>query len=709
MAKKTETTHKHVELAAFTDNELKHELYRRTQLGRLAMAKLNAAKRQINKLRADIALHDRLYYVEAKPRISDAAYDELMQELIQLESQHPELVTDFSPTQKVGGEPLKAFTTVAHTVPMLSLENVFNREDLSKWVKSVYDAAGDVSGARPIFLCEPKVDGVAVSLTYQGGELVRGATRGNGKEGDDITANIRTIRCIPLELTANVDVEIRGEVYMPRDEFERQNELRDHNGDEPFANPRNAAAGTLKLLNPAEVRLRKLAFLAHGFIDPAFDDYFDGAEQFKQMGIPWCPYWACASFPAIQKQLEDFDHFRRHFKFDVDGMVIKVTPMGLRETLGNRTKSPRWAIAYKYEPERAKTRVLGITVQVGKGGKLTPVAELEPVTVSGSTITRATLHNPDEIKRLDIRIGDMVRVQKAAEVIPQIVRVLDEFPNANGNDAPRYKMPKTCPSCGSKAVREADCADLRCSNTRWRCPAQMKAWLLWWGSRDAMDIDGLGEKLVDQLFEQKLVTCPYDLYNLKPGDVAKLDRMGNRSAQKLIGAILKSMQPALERFLVALAIPNASQGTAERLAKHLKSLEAIRTATMAVLLSVPDVGPVVARSIHDFFNVDMDNAAMISAMRVDGIWPKDVEEPMTKGPQPLAGKTVVITGTLPKRSRSEAERDLKSLGATVSGSVSKKTDFLLVGADAGSKLDKATGLGIALKDEAWLDGLVGYA
>ncbi len=669
-------------------------------------------KARLEKLREEIDRHDRLYYVEAAPAISDREYDRLMDELKQIESEHPEWVTPDSPTQRVGGQPLEEFRTVTHALPMLSIENTYNFDAVRDWDARIRRTFNDDEILT--FTVELKVDGVAVSLRYEEGHLVLGATRGNGVQGDDITQNLKTVRSIPLRLEGDPPplIEIRGEVYMPNSELIRLNDLRREAEEPPFANPRNATAGSLKLLDPQLCATRRLRFIAHG-LGP-----FEGIEEtsyreimmrVRDWGIPVSSdLERYETIDGVIDHAMRWESLRNGLDYQTDGLVIKVDDLGHRRRLGERSKSSRWMIAYKYEAEQAITRLVGITIQVGKTGRLTPVAELEPVALAGTTVKRASLHNAEEIERKDVRIGDTVVVQKAGEIIPQVVRVETD---ARDGTEQTYEFPTTCPVCGHEVGRDTEGdVDLRCLNVRQRCPAQLKGWISYFAQRDAMDIDGLGDKLIEQLVDKQLVTELADLYRLDETQLAELDRMGTKSAANLVRALDESRTRTLNRFLTGLVIRHVGRSVSEVLALKFDTLDALRKATQEDLEAIPEIGPVVAESAARFFE-DPENQRLLDSLIEVGMDPQPLvlDQPEIDGTLPLSGQTVVITGTLPRRSREEATALLKRLGAKVTGTVSKSTTILLAGEKAGSKLEKARSLGIEIMDEPRLEALANEA
>jgi len=661
---------------------------------------------EIAALRREIARHDRLYYVEAAPEISDREYDRLVKRLEELEAAHPELVTPDSPTQRVGGEPLEGFATVRHTVPMLSIDNTYTLQELRDWDNRV--RGGLTEGEAVFYVVELKIDGVAVTLRYEAGRLTLGATRGDGERGDDITANLRTVRDIPLALENDPPevIEVRGEVYMRNSELVRLNTQRKEEGLAPFANPRNATAGSLKLLDPRLCAQRRLRFVAHGLGEHRGLEaarYTEVLEGLKRWGIPVSPHVAVfEEIEGVIAHAQAWESKRRELDYQIDGLVIKVDDLGQRNRLGRRAKSPRWAIAYKYAAEQAVTKILAIEVQVGKTGKLTPVARLEPVPLAGTVVKRASLHNPDEIERKGVRVGDTVVVQKAGEIIPQVVRV--ELDARDGSERP-YRFPDHCPSCGAPVERIPGTVDLHCPNPPSQCPEQLKEWIRWYAHRDAMDIDGLGEKLIEQLVDRGLVRSLGDLYRLEAKQLEGLERMGKKSAENLVNALEASKRRPLDRFLTGLTIRHVGTRLAEILARRFGSLEAIRQADLEMLEAVPEIGSIVAESIHAFFR-DPTHIALIDDLLAAGVEPQPLPDETPDARLPFAGKTFVITGTLPNLKRQEAEALIKRAGGKVTGSVSKRTDYLVAGADPGSKLDKARSLGIPVLEESELNRMI---
>ncbi len=648
-------------------------------------------------LRQEIARHDRLYYEEAAPEITDREYDVLLRELRDLEDAHPELRTPDSPTRRVGGRPLEGFTQVRHRVPMQSLDNTYSLEEAGAFLARVEKL---LPGIPLRWTIEPKVDGVALSLTYRDGLLELAATRGDGTTGDDVTQNIRTIRSIPLRLEGRVPalLEVRGEVYLPKKKFAALNAEREREGEAPFANPRNAAAGSLKLLDPSIVAARGLDAVFYG-LGAVEGDGVPEAQcgllgWLEKAGLPVVPrFWEADDAAGVRAAIAELDGLRHSFAFETDGAVIKLDSFRRREQAGSTSKAPRWAMAYKYEAERARTRLNDISVQVGRTGALTPVAELEPVQIAGSRVARATLHNEEEIARKDIRIGDRVFVEKAGEVIPAVVGVDTA---ARSGKEKKFRMPDKCPSCGTQVFRDPDLTAVRCINPD--CPAQIRRRLEHFAARGAMDIEGLGEAMVDQLVTAGLVTALPDIYALQADKVAALERMGAKSTANLLEAIEGSKKQPLWRLIFGLGILHVGAAAARKLADKFHMLDRLASAGAEELQTTEDVGEVMAQSIHDFFRLP-HNRTLIGNLRAHGLNFGERDERAEQAEQSLAGQTWVITGTL-SRPRDEIAETIRRHGGTVSGSVSKKTSFVLAGEEAGSKLDKAKALGVPVVDEA---------
>jgi len=670
------------------------------------MAGARAAAVRAKALRAAIAEANHRYYVLDAPTISDAEYDRLFRELQDLEAQHPELATPDSPTLRVGAAPLEAFGTVRHRVPMLSLNNAFKDEEVEAFDRRVREGLG----AGPVeYACEPKFDGLAISLVYDRGVFAQGATRGDGYEGEDVTANLRTVKSIPLRLrTAHAPrlLEARGEVIIYRRDFERLNARQREQGAKEFANPRNAAAGGLRQLDSRITASRPLRFFAYGLGET--EGLHDAQTQsgvlelLDELGLP-----VCAERRTVQGVEGLLVYYRElaakrvGLPYDVDGVVYKVNRLADQERLGFVARAPRFAVAHKFPAEEATTRLIAIEVQVGRTGAITPVARLEPVFVGGVTVTNATLHNEDELHRKDIRVGDTVVVRRAGDVIPEVVRAV---PGSRKPRAPLFHVPARCPVCGSAVVRLPDEAVARCTGGLF-CPAQRKQALLHFASRRALDIEGLGEKLVDQLVDAGMVKTPADLYALDPAGLAALERMGEKSAQNVLAALERSKRTTLARFIYALGIRSVGEATARDLARHFGALDPLVAADEEALQEVEDVGPVVAMSIRRFF-AEKHNRDVIDALRRHGVrWEEGKARPAAPAGR-LAGKTFVLTGTLPDMTRDAAAALIASHGGKVTGSVSKKTDYVVAGADAGSKLAKAQTLGIAVLDEDGLSKLL---
>ena len=662
--------------------------------------------KRMEELREQIRHHNYLYYVLDAPEIPDAEYDRLFRELEQLEAQYPAWITPDSPTQRVGAAPSRAFGEVRHEVPMLSLANAFADNEVVDFDRRIRERL-DVAHVE--YTAEPKMDGLAVSLLYEHGVLVRGATRGDGTTGEDITRNVRTTPSIPLKLIGHgwpMRLEVRGEVFMSRQGLTALNRRQAEQGDRTFANPRNAAAGSLRQLDPRITAARPLEIYIYGFgqVEGGSlpDTQYAILQQFRHWGLRVSP-----ELRVVQGATGCLDYYRSlgekrsELPYDIDGVVYKVNRLDQQREMGFVARAPRWALAHKFPAQEEMTRLIGIDVQVGRTGKLTPVARLEPVHVGGVTVTNATLHNQDEIERKDVRIGDIVIVRRAGDVIPEVAGVvLSRRPP----HARRFHMPAHCPVCGSDVVRVEGEADARCSGGLF-CPAQRKEAIKHFASRRAMDIEGLGDKLVEQLVERGLVKDVADLYALDHATVTGLERMGDKSAENLIAAIEHSRSTSLPRFLYALGIRDVGEATAQTLARHFGTLQALMAADEEQLQQVPDVGPVVAASIHAFF-AERHNLEVIHKLQRAGVhWPEVAVAPREE--LPLAGKTIVLTGTLAGMTRDQAKSRLEALGAKVAGSVSKKTDYVVAGEAAGSKLDKAVELGITVLDEQGLSKLLG--
>ena len=677
---------------------------------------------RIQELAQQLHAHAHSYYVLDEPAIPDAEYDRLFKELQALEAQHPELLTPDSPTQRVGGKALSQFASVRHKVPMLSIRTETDTEatGAQNFDNRVRRELGLTEKDPPVeYAAELKFDGLAMSLRYENGVLVQAATRGDGETGEDVTQNIRTIGQIPLRLPEDAPtvLEVRGEVYMRRDDFEALNErqrakiAQGIKGEKTFVNPRNAAAGAVRQLDPAIAGKRPLSFFAYGLGEitppakggPAFTTHFELLQALKLWGFPVAAQTICAqAAPELIAYHQRIGKMRDSLPFDIDGVVYKVNSLGLQKQLGFVTREPRWAVAHKYPAQEQLTTVISIDVQVGRTGKLTPVAKLAPVFVGGVTVTNATLHNEDEARRKDVRVGDTVVVRRAGDVIPEVVSVVIE---KRISGAVMFTMPRICPVCGSTAVREEGEADYRCTGGLF-CGAQRKEAILHFAHRRAVEVDGLGDKLVEQMVDANIIRTLPDLYKLGLTALASLDRMAAKSAANLLVAIEASKQTTLARFVFGLGIRHVGEATAKELARHFGKLDAILDATEEQLLRVSDVGPIVAKSLRTFFD-QPHNREVVEQLRACGVtWEEsEVGEPAAVTPKPLTGKTFVITGTLPTLSRDQAKDMLEAAGAKVAGSISKKTDYLLAGSDAGSKLDKARELGVTVIDENALRAL----
>ncbi len=669
---------------------------------------------KVQALRAQLQQWAHEYYVLDAPTVPDGEYDRVFQQLQALEGAYPELVTPDSPTQRVIGAVLDGLTPVRHVVPMLSIRTETDNEasGAEAFDARVRRELGLDDSAAPVeYVAEPKFDGLAMSLRYEHGKLVHAVTRGDGEVGEDVTHNIRTIRQIPLSLPADAPpvLEVRGEVYMRRADFARLNERQEAAGGKLFANPRNAAAGSVRQLDSNIAMQRPLSFFAYGVGEvtpveqggPDFVTHYGMLMQLKAWGFPVAPQVRIAHGAAELVQFHEFmGQERPQLPYEMDGVVYKVNSLALQRQLGFVTREPRWAVAHKYPAEEMPTVMEGIDVQVGRTGKLTPVARLAPVSVGGVTVTNATLHNLFEIRKKGVRVGDTVVVRRAGDVIPEVVR---RVPGERAAYVPNFRMPATCPICGSEVVREKGEANHRCTGGLF-CAAQRKEALLHFAARRAMDIEGLGDKLVDQLVDGNVVRSLPDLYRLRLDDLASLDRMAEKSAQNVLDALEKSKSTTLNRFLFGLGIRHVGEATAKDLARHFGTLDAIMAASVEQLLEVRDVGPVVAESIHTFF-AQPHNREVVQQLRECGVhWEEGA--PAEKAPQILAGKTVVLTGTLPTMGRDEAKELLEAAGAKVSGAVSKKTSYVVAGAEAGSKLTKAQELGVPVLDEAGMLALL---
>jgi len=655
-----------------------------------------------DQLRQLIRHHEERYYVHDAPEISDAEFDRLMRDLIALERDHPELVDPHSPTQRVGGRPSEGFEPAAHLAPMLSLENAYNGDELREYHARICRALAVPEDTRLAYVAELKIDGLSIALTYERGRLVRGVTRGDGVIGEDVTTNVRVIRAIPLRLrgAAPDHVEIRGEVYLPRAAFDRMNQEREAAGEPAFANPRNAAAGAIRTLDSAAVAKRGLRAYTYQMVFPPdaaphHQTHTAVLESLAAWSCPVEPHWRrCDGLDQLAAYIEHWRTARHDLHFDTDGVVVKLDELALRERLGTTAKFPRWAIAYKFPAEQARTRLIRIDVNVGRTGAVTPFAVLEPVRLSGTTIQMATLHNELEVERRDIRPGDLVIVEKGGEIIP---KVIGPVPDAREGDPPKWRMPAACPVCQSALVKPEDEVIWRCDNVS--CPARIRRGLLHFASRRAMNIEGLGESLVDQLVTTGVVHDYADLFRLSADQLAALDRMGKKSAANLVEEIDRSRSADLWRVLHGIGIRHVGEGGAKALARAFGSIAHLRRAPVEAIEGVEDVGPVVARSVRSFLD-EPPNAAMLDRLAAAGVkMESHAPNASLEATLPLAGQTYVITGSLESMSRQAAAEEIIRLGGKVSASVSKKTTGLVVGTDAGSKLDRARALGVRLLDE----------
>jgi DNA ligase (NAD+) len=669
------------------------------------MAKNATVAKRIETLRDELRHHEYLYYVLDEPEISDVKFDRLMEELKKLEAEHPELVAPDSPSQRVGGAPRKGFETRKHSPPMLSLDNTYSMQELEDFDRRVRELSGR---DQVDYVAEHKFDGLSISLVYESGLLTRAVTRGDGTTGEDVTANVRTIRSVPLrvasaelkKLRVPADFEVRGEIVMPLRAFEVLNERQQEQGGKIFANPRSAAAGTVRVLDPEITRSRQLDFYAYLLLvggRTPMHLHSESLEALRKLHFKISPEWRiCQSLDEVKKFIEAWETKREKLPYEVDGMVIKVDDIGLRQELGFTSKAPRWAVAYKYPARQETTVVNDVIFQVGRTGTLTPVAVLEPVQVGGVTVSRSTLHNMDEVERLGLRIGDTVIVERAGEVIPHVLKVVKE-----GKPRREIVVPERCPVCHSRIQKNPEEVAYRCVNVS--CPAKRREALLHFAGRHAMNIDGLGDKVVDQLLEKSMVKNVADLYELKLDEVAALDRMAEKSAQNLLDEIAASKNSSLARLIYALGIPFVGERTGQLLADHFGSLAKLAEATLEELEEVPEVGPKVSQSIAEFFSEPV-NGELIRRLKDEGL--KMTEKRAAPEDTRFAGKTFVFTGALERRSRDEAGAEVARHGGKISSSVSKLTDYVVVGADPGSKFDKARSLGVTTLSEDEFDDLL---
>jgi DNA ligase (NAD+) len=650
----------------------------------------------------EIERHNRLYYVEARPEITDVEFDALLRELKDLERDHPDLVTPDSPTQRVGGEPIEGFETVRHAVPMLSIDNTYSADELRAFDERVRKG---LQGEEPAYVVELKIDGVAISLRYEDGRFVRAATRGDGVQGDDVTHNVRTIRSAPLRLTGDppAALEVRGEVFMRHPELERINEIREQAGDPPLANPRNATAGTLKQLDPKAAAQRRLDLTCYDAVGSDFGSHAETLAAFEVFGLPVSKSWTrCESIDDVLALCDEWDQRRSTLDFEIDGLVVKVDSAAQRQRLGATAKSPRWAIAYKFPAQVAQTILRAITIQVGRTGKLTPVAEMDPVLLAGTVVKRATLHNFEDLARKDVRVGDTVEIQKAGEIIPQVLRYVEELRPA---DAEAFRPPETCPVCASAVRQDPDGAYLLCLNRA--CPAQIKGRLRHFASRGAMDIEGMGDVLIEQLVDKGMVSSLADIYDLNAAAVAGLERMGEKSATNLIAGIAASKARPLSRLLNGLGIHHVGAHTAEVLAASFGTIDLLIAAPLEDLCEIFEIGDIVGASVRDFFDT-AENRELIERLRARGLTLHEDSAPAaTDETRPLEGKTLVVTGTLDGYSRDGIRDRIKQLGGRFSTSVSKKTDYIVAGDNPGSKLAKGQKLGIPILTEQEFEELAG--
>ena len=675
------------------------------------------ARKRIEELRKKIQYHEHRYYVLDAPEISDADYDRLMNELKQLEKDNPELVTPDSPTQRVGGKPREGFVKVQHSSLMLSLDNAYNEQELRDWERRVHE----LSGRKEVeYVCELKLDGLSMALRYEDERFTRAVTRGDGSIGEDVTPNVRTIRSVPLAVSPALpksvrvghpsSFEVRGEVIMPIKSFERMNEERERQGQSKFANPRNAAAGAVRVLEPNITAQRRLDFYSYMLLVDGttfFDEHAKTLKALSDAGFKVNPNWKLAkSIDEVVKYIGQWEEKRDSLPYEIDGVVVKVNSTAMQRQLGFTGKAPRWAIAYKYAARAGITVLKNVRFQVGRTGKLTPVAELEPVPIGGTTVRNATLHNMDEIERLGVHIGDSIKVERGGDVIPKVVEVVK-----HGKEEKTIEFPTRCPECGGHVVRAEGEADHRCVNTN--CPAKLRESILHFASRGVMNIEGLGDALVNQLADRGMVKNVADLYSLTRDDLMKLERMGEKSAQNVIDEIDNSKKLPLERVIYGLGIRFVGERTAEFLAQHFGSLDALmetaeqkdEAAALEALQQVEEVGPRIAKSMREFF-LEKSNRELVERLRKAGLTFKGVKK--ERGTK-LAGKTFVLTGTLPNYSRDQMKKMIEDAGGKVSGSVSKKTDYVVAGAEAGSKLDKARELGVKVVDEDGAKELLGVS
>jgi DNA ligase (NAD+) len=665
--------------------------------------------KKIDSLRDKIRHHEYLYHVRDQPEISDFEFDKLMQELKDLEAEHPELITEDSPTQRVGGKPREGFVKVPHSSPMLSLDNTYSEDELRAWERRVHELSGraDID-----YVCELKLDGMSLALVYENGKLARGITRGDGTIGEDVTLNVRTVRSVPLSISLDrlkkagipSDFEVRGELLMPLASFKKMNEERESKGLSVFANPRNATAGTVRQLESRVTAERRLDFFSYMLLKNGrtfFDRHSKTLDALDAAGFKVNPKRKLVhGVDEAWEFIQEWEAKRDSLPYEIDGIVIKVNRTAQQDELGFTGKAPRWAIAYKYAARAGITKLKSVRWQVGRTGKLTPVAELDPVSIGGTTVRNATLHNPDEIERLGVKVGDWVQVERGGDVIPKIAKVVDDKEHPRPPDVKDIEMPKTCPVCGTKVVRTEGEVDYRCVNAN--CPAKLRETILHFASRGVMNIDGMGDALVTQLTDRGMVKNIADIYSLTKKNLLSLERFADKSAQNMIDEIENSKKLPLERVIYGLGIRMVGERTAQFLAEHFGSMEALEKASVEELQDVAEVGPRIAESIVEFFG-NPANRKLVNRLRDAGLTLSGHKK--QRGTK-LAGKTFVLTGTLAHSTRDEAKKMIEDAGGKVTGSVSKKTDYVVAGADAGSKLDKAKELGVAVIDESALGRLL---
>ena len=659
------------------------------------------AKSEIDRLREELRYHEYKYYVEDSPEIADSEYDEMMNRLIELEEEFPEFKSEDSPSARVGGSPIDAFEKVEHSQQMLSLDNAFNGDDLKDFASRVEKNLA--AGTEYDYIVEHKIDGLALIIRYENGSLKVALTRGDGQVGENVTANVKTIAAIPLKLNRDIDIELRGEVYIPEDSFKELNEKRLDAGQEPFANPRNAAAGSIRQLDPKVAAERPLSFLAYDIINlegrEQVETHLDELELLEEIGFKVGWYQQESSIERIVETCEDWVEKEEELNYGIDGMVIKLNQLNLREELGSTSKAPRWAIAYKFPAQQKTTFVKDIIISIGRTGALTPTAMLEPVEVDGSTVSRATLHNEDEIRRKDVRIGDKVLIQKAGDIIPEVVKVIKDV---RTGDEQEFIMPDSCPACGSEVFKDPDEAVHRCLNVG--CPAKLREKIIHFASRDAMNIDGLGPSIIDKLLEAELISDFGDLYYLEHGELADLERLGDKSAQNLLDALKRSKERSFDRVIYALGIRHVGSRTASLITEEFSSIDELEDAGIQDLSAINEVGEVIAESIVNFFAND-ENLEVINKLADAGIKMR-LEEDKDEVKEIFSGMNFVLTGSLDNYTRKEAKEIIEDRGGRVTSAVSSKTDILLVGANPGSKLGQAEENNVRIIDETEFENLL---